>query len=264
MIDGVRANAGVYYYGVREYSPQLGRFLSPDPSWSDHSNPQAANLYIYALNNPYKYTDPTGKVPFLVVTGLIGGVVGGVTAALQYQNLNGLEFAAKVAGGVGVGLLAGMTLGGSAAVELGLSATASVTSVATGAYLTAGALSVIAIEAEVGALGTSRAGIAPKAPLEVNEASISRALSGSNMSTAQSGVSVPAVERYVRMLERGSVPPPIKVDGSVIVDGNHRYVAGRVFGTDPPITPAMLPSIKQQDVQPVQKLQLSPVDWGNE
>src|SRR5438105_15014134 len=29
----------------------------------------------------------------------------------------------------------------------------------------------------------------------------------------------------------GEVPPPIRVDGDVIVDGNHRYVAGRLVGT---------------------------------
>ena len=46
------------------------------------------------------------------------------------------------------------------------------------------------------------------------------------------GVSRPMVERYVRMLEAGETPPPIKVDGNIIVDGNHSYIAGRLFGKE--------------------------------
>lgn len=41
------------------------------------------------------------------------------------------------------------------------------------------------------------------------------------------------VQRYVRMLENGSVAPPIKVANGIIVEGNHRYVAGRLFGVEP-------------------------------
>jgi hypothetical protein len=41
----------------------MGRFISPDPSglsYADPGNPQSFNLYSYALNNPLKFTDPTG------------------------------------------------------------------------------------------------------------------------------------------------------------------------------------------------------------
>jgi len=53
--------------GARYYSPQLGRFLTPD--WSESpqpvpyanlSNPQSLNLYSYVLNNPVTATDPDG------------------------------------------------------------------------------------------------------------------------------------------------------------------------------------------------------------
>ena len=35
-------------------------FVQPDALLPDPYNPQALNRYSYALNNPVKYTDPTG------------------------------------------------------------------------------------------------------------------------------------------------------------------------------------------------------------
>lgn len=56
-------NTNLDYFGARYYASTMGRFLSPDPSmldFADQRNPQSLNLYNYALNNPLKYTDPTG------------------------------------------------------------------------------------------------------------------------------------------------------------------------------------------------------------
>jgi hypothetical protein len=78
-----------------------------------------------------------------------------------------------VAGGVGEGMLAGMTLGGLGAVGLGLSWSASVGAVATAAYVSAGPLSVLAVEAEYGALSAapkaanSVATVARQAPIDL-------------------------------------------------------------------------------------------------
>lgn len=54
----------------RFYDPLLGRFLSPDPYVQAPENPQNFNRYSYCLNNPLKYTDPTGE--FWLEFGLIG------------------------------------------------------------------------------------------------------------------------------------------------------------------------------------------------
>ena len=43
------------------------------------------------------------------------------------------------------------------------------------------------------------------------------------------------VQDYVRLLESGSKAPAIRVANGVIIEGNHRYVAGRIFGVDPEI-----------------------------
>jgi RHS repeat-associated protein len=64
---------GNFYSGVtweatnRELSDFSGRWLSPDPaglSAVDSTNPQSWNRYAYALNNPLRYTDPSGLYCF--------------------------------------------------------------------------------------------------------------------------------------------------------------------------------------------------------
>jgi RHS repeat-associated protein len=55
--------SGLDYVGARHYASRIGRFMTPDPSVldrADPTNPQSLNLYAYALNNPLRYTDPTG------------------------------------------------------------------------------------------------------------------------------------------------------------------------------------------------------------
>jgi RHS repeat-associated protein len=45
----------------RLYDPLLGRFLSPDNYVQEPFNTQNLNRYSYCLNNPVKYTDPSGN-----------------------------------------------------------------------------------------------------------------------------------------------------------------------------------------------------------
>ena len=71
------AETGLYYLRNRYYDPQTGRFITEDTHWNTHnmiygdnssSVPdmsaimQSTNLYAYCINNPVKYTDPTGRV----------------------------------------------------------------------------------------------------------------------------------------------------------------------------------------------------------
>jgi RHS repeat-associated protein len=58
--SGVDSVAGLYYYNARWYDPYLNRWLSPDTIVPQPGNPQSLNRYSYVLNNPVKYTDPTG------------------------------------------------------------------------------------------------------------------------------------------------------------------------------------------------------------
>ena len=54
------AESGLYYYNARYYDPELGRFIQPDDIIPDFSNPQSYNRYSYCVNDPLRYTDPTG------------------------------------------------------------------------------------------------------------------------------------------------------------------------------------------------------------
>lgn len=51
---------GFIHMGGRLYDPTLGRFLSPDPMVGRPKNSQNWNRYSYVMNNPMKYSDPTG------------------------------------------------------------------------------------------------------------------------------------------------------------------------------------------------------------
>jgi len=54
------------YYGARYYDAQLGRFISADTMVPFTVEPQFLNRYSYTLNNPVRYTDPTGHCPCLI------------------------------------------------------------------------------------------------------------------------------------------------------------------------------------------------------
>jgi uncharacterized protein RhaS with RHS repeats len=45
----------------RYYDPIAGRFLSVDPVVTDWDSGSSFNRYVYAQNNPYRYTDPDGR-----------------------------------------------------------------------------------------------------------------------------------------------------------------------------------------------------------
>jgi RHS repeat-associated protein len=124
---------GLYYYGARYLDPKDSRWLSVDPAMGDYvpsPGQEAAKLpgmggvfntvnlhvYNYSLNNPIKYSDPDGQIPFMVVTGIIGAVAGA-----------GISIAADVAAGrdinwgragiaAGAGAPTGLTLGVTAAM----------------------------------------------------------------------------------------------------------------------------------------------------
>ncbi len=54
------ADTGLYYLRARHYSPDTGRFLTPDSWQGDMTDPATLNRYVYADANPVNRTDPGG------------------------------------------------------------------------------------------------------------------------------------------------------------------------------------------------------------
>jgi len=53
---------GLYDYNARSYDPSLSRFIQADSMVPSPANPQSLNRYAYTLNNPLRYTDPSGHL----------------------------------------------------------------------------------------------------------------------------------------------------------------------------------------------------------
>jgi RHS repeat-associated protein len=69
---------GLINMNARLYDPAVGRFLSPDPYVQAPDFTQNFNRYSYCLNNPLRYTDPSGELTWNdVIAGisLIGGII---------------------------------------------------------------------------------------------------------------------------------------------------------------------------------------------
>ncbi|EPP4622995.1 RHS repeat-associated core domain-containing protein, partial [Escherichia albertii] len=86
-------------------------------------------------------------------------------------------------------------------------------------------------------------------------------VAGSPLMTVQQKVSVPVVAHYVQMLEGGSGAPPVDMDGNVIVNGNHRMVAGLLCDKLPPERPGTRPL--SAPLYPFSQIFPELDDWGN-
>ena len=183
---------GTYYLRARYYAPDIGRFTQADTHWNTSNmiygdNPQkineqedklglksysyapqitaimqAGNLYVYGVNNPVVYSDPTGQLAFLVVTALIG-LAFGATAGGIIAHSNGYDWWKGALLGAGIGGIIGLSGGAAIAYFAAGSATASVGAVVIGVQLkiagiaTTGYASFEAFKRAYGSAGKGRA-----------------------------------------------------------------------------------------------------------
>ncbi|GHT56313.1 hypothetical protein AGMMS50233_07840 [Endomicrobiia bacterium] len=69
------ATFGLINMNGRFYDPVLARFLSPDPYVQMPNFTQNYNRYAYALNNPFKFRDPSGE---FIITFIVNAIIGWV------------------------------------------------------------------------------------------------------------------------------------------------------------------------------------------
>ncbi len=105
-------------FGVREYSPGTGRFLSKDPLRFAAGQ---ANLYGYVYNDPINLIDPTGKftIQFGGSTSVSGvvGTVGAEYGTAVILNWSGISVTKYFTGTGGFGAAIGASAGGAISVS---------------------------------------------------------------------------------------------------------------------------------------------------
>ena len=89
----------------RLYDPVLGRFFSPDNYVQMPDNSQNFNRYSYCLNNPLKYTDPSGELAWFVpvIAGAIIGAYAGASiqsGTAAFWNWNSNAWKGAIVGGI--------------------------------------------------------------------------------------------------------------------------------------------------------------------
>ena len=74
---------GLINMNGRLYDPVLGRMLSPDNYIQAPDFSQNFNRYSYVVNNPLRYTDPSGEYFLIddIILGLIGGTINAISNA---------------------------------------------------------------------------------------------------------------------------------------------------------------------------------------
>ncbi|MDQ3010142.1 MAG: hypothetical protein M3X11_05510, partial [Acidobacteriota bacterium] len=120
---------GLMYYRARYYAPEIGRFISEDPSGFQ----DGANLYAYVNQNPVSFTDPSGLFAANAAAagaGFLFGAAFGFASDLFYQMSSKCPgedldwssiFRSTALGGIG-GAITGASLGAVSAVAAGLPA----------------------------------------------------------------------------------------------------------------------------------------------
>ncbi|HUS26082.1 MAG TPA: glycosyl hydrolase family 18 protein [Nevskiaceae bacterium] len=62
------AESSLTYLRARYYDPTIGRFTAQDPYAGTLDNPQTQNGYNYAINDPINLSDPSGELPFSIIS----------------------------------------------------------------------------------------------------------------------------------------------------------------------------------------------------
>jgi len=124
------ASSNLYYLNSRWYDPTTGRFISPDDRLGRLSMPQDQNRYAYVMNNPMKYTDPTGHIVPLAYM-----FVWFVLAVFMSAEVSGISYLATCGSSCTMNGVYGALAGGAVAGAIG--------------FLTAGLGSGLSLGAEI-------------------------------------------------------------------------------------------------------------------
>lgn len=134
----------LYYLNARMYDSNLGRFLQRDSYTGSINDPSSLNIYVYCVNNPLIYDDPTGHFLHVIAGAGIGAAVGIIgNAVFDYLDdgkfNSGLKsyFGAAAEGAIS-GALAAATGGVSLIAQIALEGTSGFVGNAINQYVSTG------------------------------------------------------------------------------------------------------------------------------
>ena len=84
-------NFGLINMNGRMYDPVMSSFLSVDNYVQQPDNSQSFNRYAYCLNNPLRYSDPTGEVAIADDVAVVIGIAACVTVAVINNGISNTE-----------------------------------------------------------------------------------------------------------------------------------------------------------------------------
>ena len=90
-------STGLYYLNARYYNPEDGRFLTEDTYHGENDKPDTQHLYVYCVNNPVNYVDPSGHYAVALYT-LVKIVAGGVVFYVSYSTWKRRRIKTRYAG----------------------------------------------------------------------------------------------------------------------------------------------------------------------
>ena len=207
---------GNQYLRARYYDPTTGQFLTRDPA-----NGITRTAYGYTYGDPVNHADRNGLWPWDGMCVAIGNN--------GCDNSGTQNWAGNVLAGAGNALTFGQGVDLTAKLMgKGDNFTACNADSSSWAYR-GGAVGAFALGGTV--LGAGALGGGAEQGGAVTEETIRSAMQGADLSTTQRAVSIPRIQGMVDAMGAGDEFPAIHVDGNVIVDGNHRYIASRLTGS---------------------------------
>ena len=114
--------SGLYHSRARTYDASIGRFLQEDPFRGVLSSPlSVVNKYIYVLNNPNSYVDPSGKfLTALIVGAVVGAIIGGIAASIENPGDSDALFEGILEGAIVGAIYGGLAFASPTSVSLAL------------------------------------------------------------------------------------------------------------------------------------------------